>query len=107
MHGFNTQTTEGDYRIQFQTDSRDEWLLVQQLCRDIMDGKKLSQPQWWTSVSERPPEDQTYVLVSTLDNDVQEAHLDGEGRFRDCYGDKVKCVIAWMPKPEPYEERQG
>lgn len=56
MHGFNTQTTEGDYRIQFQTDSRDEWLLVQQLCRDIMDEKKYSLPQW-ISCSERLPED--------------------------------------------------
>ena len=64
------------------------------------------QPQW-IPVSEALPKDQTYVLVSTLDNDVQEAHLDGEGRFRDCYGDKVKCVIAWMPLPEPYKERQG
>ena len=65
-----------------------------------------AQPQRWIPVSERLPKDQTYVLVSTLDNDVQEAHLDGEGRFRDYFGDKVKCVIAWMPLPEPYKGEQ-
>ena len=63
-----------------------------------------AQPHW-IPVTEMMPEKQTEVLVSTF-NDVKTAYLNELGWFMDCYGDKVKCVTAWMPLPPRYEEEE-
>lgn len=112
MHGFNTQTTEEDYRIQFQTDLRDEWLLVQQFCRDIMDGKKLSQPQRWTPVSEKPPIEYTEVIVSCTDDfgDSKYSYTTTGWYFNGVWvvnNERSYSVRAWMPMPEPWKDMRG
>lgn len=112
MHGFNTQTTEGDYRIQFQTDTRDEWLLVQQLCRDIMDGEKLSQPQRWIPVTEKPPKEDTEVIVSCTDDsgDYEYSYTTTGWHFNEVWvvnNERSYFVRAWMSLPEPWKDKRG
>lgn len=71
----------------------------------------------WIPVSERLPEDDTYILLSyenfTLpDIGRYEVDKDGNGAFYP--GDEDRScasfglfVNAWMPMPEPYRESEG
>ena len=69
-----------------------------------------SQEQKWIPVSERPPENKTYVLT-TIKVPNRIAHVRSGwyegGFFHNDNGDTWKAtdreVIAWMPLPEPYK----
>ena len=37
--GFNTQTGNGEYHLQFETDNRDHYLIMQETARRCVDGK--------------------------------------------------------------------
>ena len=37
--GFNTQVSNGEYRLQFETDNREYYLLMQETARRCVDGK--------------------------------------------------------------------
>lgn len=62
--------------------------------------------QRWTPVSERLPEDGTYL--TTLDGELvgQEEPFTGMCGIEDGKWDEEGCVIAWMPLPEPYRGEQ-
>ena len=62
--------------------------------------------QQWTSCSERPPEEESEVLVTTSWNDVCKAwYSNGKWRaeFINEYDDDE--ILAWMPLPEPYQKQ--
>lgn len=58
----------------------------------------------WIPVSERLPEDGTYI--TTLDGELvgQEEPFTGMCGIENGKWDDEDCVIAWMPLPEPYKE---
>lgn len=58
----------------------------------------------WIPVSERLPEDGTYI--TTLDGELvgQEEPFTGMCGIENRKWDDEDCVIAWMPLPEPYKE---
>ena len=58
----------------------------------------------WIPVSERLPEDGTYI--TTLDGELvgQEEPFTGMCGIENGKWDDGDCVIAWMPLPEPYKE---
>lgn len=58
----------------------------------------------WIPVSERLPEDGTYI--TTLDGELvgQEEPFTGMFGIENGKWDDEDCVIAWMPLPEPYKE---
>lgn len=58
----------------------------------------------WIPVSERLPEDGTYI--TTLDGELvgQEEPFTGMCGIENEKWDDEDCVIAWMPLPEPYKE---
>lgn len=58
----------------------------------------------WIPCSERLPDRNKYVLVT--DNGETDIGRRFDGRWVDCYGDKLKDVTAWMPLPEPYKEEE-
>lgn len=71
--------------------------------------KLLAQPeQRWIPVTERLPEDDRTKIV-TLANGNAESGYYSDGNWW-CIGDSIHLenptVIAWMPLPEPYKERQ-
>ena len=58
----------------------------------------------WIPVSERLPEDRTYI--TTLDGELvgQEEPFTGMCGIENGKWDDEDCVIAWMYLPEPYKE---
>ena len=40
--GFNTQIGNGEYRLQFETDNKEHYLLLQEMARRCVDGKSLA-----------------------------------------------------------------
>ena len=58
----------------------------------------------WIPVSDRLPEDGTYI--TTLDGELvgQEEPFTGMCGIENGKWDDEDCVIAWMPLPEPYKE---
>lgn len=58
----------------------------------------------WIPVSERLPEDGTYI--TTLDGELigQEEPFTGMCGIENGKWDDEDCVIAWRPLPEPYKE---
>lgn len=62
-----------------------------------------SEPHW-IPVTERPPEVGADILFCDIDGDVYAGHRTRHSDFYpDFSGDKIKNVVAWMPKPEPYK----
>ncbi len=60
--------------------------------------------QQWIPVSEGLPENEKYVLVTTVSGDVTDAkYWQKEGLW--VMDLTIMSVIAWMPLPEPYKER--
>lgn len=61
----------------------------------------------WIPVSERLPEDGTYI--TTIDGELvgQEEPFTGMCGIENGKWDDGDCVIAWMPLPEPYKEDES
>ena len=67
--------------------------------------------QQWIPVSERLPEDNSDILITYVEKDEKRiAPVNyGCGTWFDCLFNKVLDqvgVLAWMPLPEPYEEKK-
>ena len=75
--------------------------MIEQLKDDLEQDEK---ENGWIPVSERLPEDGTYI--TTLDGELvgQEEPFTGMCGIENGKWDDEDCVIAWMPLPEPYKE---
>lgn len=75
--------------------------IVELLLADLEQDEK---ENGWIPVSERLPEDGTYI--TTLDGELvgQEEPFTGMCGIENGKWDDEDCVIAWMPLPEPYKE---
>lgn len=64
--------------------------------------EEIPAPFKWIPISERLPEDERYVLVTTVSGATTDAkYWHKEGLWvRDL---AIMSVIAWMPLPEPYK----
>jgi hypothetical protein len=61
----------------------------------------------WIPVTERLPDISKSVLICDIDGDIYLGYRTRYGDYYPAYGDdRIKCVTAWMPLPEPYKEGQ-
>lgn len=81
--------------------ARDFLEMIEQLQDDLKQDEK---ENGWIPVSERSPEDGTYI--TTLDGELvgQKEPFTGMCGIENGKRDDEGCVIAWMPLPEPYKE---
>lgn len=81
------------------------YLEIEKIIRSHMDaGKDTKAPtNDWIPVSERLPEDGTYLC--TLDGELvgEEEPFTGMCGIENGKWDEEGCVIAWQPLPEPYK----
>lgn len=75
--------------------------IVELLLADLKQDEK---ENGWIPVSERLPEDGTYI--TTLDGELvgQKEPFTGMCYIEKGKWDEEGCVIAWIPLPEPYKE---
>ena len=61
----------------------------------------------WILCSERLPKQQQTVLIQDF-GQITLGYLNAENRWRNLANldDYLKGVVAWMPLPEPYEEKE-
>ena len=67
------------------------------------------EPPVWTRITDRLPESGKDVLFCDIDGDIYLGHYNLQQRYwweANGWSDRVKNVIAWMPLPEPYKEKQ-
>lgn len=78
--------------------------MIEQLLADLEQDEK---ENGWIPVSERLPENGTYI--TTLDGELvgQEEPFTGMCGIENGKWDDEDCVIAWMPLPEPYKEDES
>ena len=50
--GFNTQASNGEYRLQFETDNREYYMLMQETARRCVDGKPVTNADRIRSMSD-------------------------------------------------------
>ena len=50
--GFNTQVSNGEYRLQFETDNKEYYLLMQETARRCVDGKPVTNADRVRSMSD-------------------------------------------------------
>ena len=70
--GFNTQVSNGEYRLQFETDNREYYLLMQETARRRVDGKPVTNADRIRSMND---EELAEFLIDLAD--------DGNLRIRD------------------------
>ena len=68
--GFNTQVGNGEYRLQFETDNKEYYLLMQETARRCVDGKPVTNADRVRSMSD---EEREYI------NGIHKAYRNKEG----------------------------
>ena len=84
-----------------------EWAkeITESFCKDIDEQPTVDPEPKWIPVTERLPDVGADILFCDIDGDAYAGHRTRHGDFYpDFDGDKIKNVVAWMPKPEPYKE---
>ena len=93
---------EADIQI---LEERDAFITYVELIDELQEAIEQDEKEnGWIPVSERLPEDGTYI--TTLDGELvgQEEPFTGMCGIENGKWDDEDCVIAWMPLPEPYKE---
>ena len=96
--GFNTQVSNGEYRLQFETDNREYYLLMQETARRCVDGKPVTNADRIRSMDD---EELAVLLADEI------PHGDCHGCDLDCStseGDKFKdschnAFYKWLQQP--------
>ena len=86
-------------------EERDAFVTYMELIAELQEAIEQDEKEnGWIPVSERLPENGTYI--TTLDGELvgQEEPFTGMCGIENGKWDDEDCVIAWMPLPEPYKE---
>jgi hypothetical protein len=69
---------------------------------------KADRPQEWIPCSERLPNKKEIVLITNDKGNVRFGQFRGtHGKYWIWKGNTLETVLAWMPLPKPYGEREG
>lgn len=91
--GFNTQVGNGEYRLQFETDNKEHYLLMQETARRCVDGKLKTKADLIRSMSDEELADIMSMHTATgACNDWGIPH-------EKCGGNCRECIIDWLKQP--------
>ena len=82
--GFNTQAGNGEYRLQFETDNKEYYLLMQETARHCVDGKPVTNADRIRAMSDEE-----------LANIMADTPICKE-RYMDCIKDGNDCEICLL-----------
>jgi len=75
--------------------------------QEVINGLPSAHPEpRWIPVEKRLPEDERYVLVTTVSGDVTEAKYWQKEGFWVLKRLDIMSVTAWQPLPQPYERSE-
>ena len=89
---FNTQTGNGEYRLQFETDNMDHFLLMQATARQCIDGKPQTHADQIRAMSDEE-------LVEFINHfNICDHRTNEECKMSYCACCEV-CVMDWLQQP--------
>ena len=99
--GFNTQVSNGKYCLQFETDNREYYLLMQETARRRVDGKPVTNADRIRSMSDEELATHLHDIRWDCHLCAEHGRLDNEPLLR---GEKCdeKCVehcLEWLQQP--------
>lgn len=94
--GFNTQTGGGHYRLQFETDNEEYFLLMQELARCCVDHPKVKT----NGDKIRAMSDEELAVITMCPNNF--------GAEIDCFraGSCAECCTKWLKQPAEENARE-
>ena len=101
--GFNTQVINGEYRLQFETDNREYYLLMQETARRCVDGKPVINADRIRAMSD----DELAKFIDDIAQSVEDgeyctAFLNVKNFPYSCEDTKKACVahvVDWLQQP--------
>ena len=88
--GFNTQVSNGEYRLQFETDNREYYLLMQETARRCVDGKLVTNADRIRAMSDDE-------LIEFIKNIKVRAALCKAVKDNDAF--EELCSSEWLQQP--------
>ena len=88
--GFNTQVSNGEYRLQFETDNREYYLLMQSTARRCVDGKPVTNADRIRAMSDDE-------LIEFIKNIKVRAALCKAIKNNDAFDEL--CSAEWLQQP--------
>lgn len=95
--GFNTQTGNGEYRLQFETDNKEHFLLMQETARLCVDGKPQTNADRIRAMSDE--ELAKYLLDVEQGNFTVDICDDKICNTQNCCHDCTEAAIKWLKQP--------
>ena len=100
--GFNTQVGNGEYRLQFETNNKEHYLLMQEAARRCVDGKSKTNAERIRSMSD---EELAAMLKDYKDCNKNCIISNGKRCYQICEEESV--LLKWLQQPaeeEAYSE---
>ena len=98
--GFNTQVSNGEYRLQFETDNREYYLLMQETARRRVDGKPVTNADRIRSMSDDELATHLHDIGWDCHLCAEHGRLDNEPllRGKKCDMNCVGHCLEWLKK---------
>ena len=89
--GFNTQVSNGEYRLQFETDNREYYMLMQETARRRVDGKPVTNADRIRAMSDEELADMLWKTGRNYRAVCADPVVD--------YNEHRDNLIAWLKQP--------
>jgi len=98
--GFNTQVGNGEYRLQFETDNKEHYLLMQETARRCVDGKPKTNADRIRAMSDEELAASHLIIPCFYDDDgYGECKYGWHDRKQTC----EECKLEWLKQPAEAE----
>ena len=92
--GFNTQVSNGEYRLQFETDNKEYYLLMQSAARRCVDGARMTNAERIRSMSD----EELAMFLCNFNCGADEYICEGCKAAQYCYAGHAG-TIDWLQQP--------